>query len=191
MAPSRLDDEPLTATLTSAKTSFFSCQPTLLEFHEKGPDVTEGRLEVGIVGLHPYDDARSESTSEDILDIIKSILLTKLPGAHDKWEQGHIEFLATIGRFVRARRTVQMCLPAFPFKSANKHEKVLGVLPDKAEELSLRRLEDICVKIGKIYPPGAEILIISDGLVYSGKRAPTRHWLIRYYWCANSTLSCM
>lgn len=134
---------------------------------------------MGMLGLRPYDDARDESTSEMILDIIKSILLTKLPGAHDKWEQGRIDFLTTIGRFVRARRTVQMCLPAFPFKSANKREKVLGVLPDKAEELSLRRLDDICVRIGKIYPPGAEIHIISDGLVYSGKRTPTRGWRIR------------
>ncbi|KAK8109618.1 transferase family protein [Apiospora kogelbergensis] len=102
-----------------------------------------------------------------ILAIIKGILLTKLPGAQDRWELGRPDFLSTIARFVRQGKTVQMCLPAFPFKSVNKVEKVLGTFPDKAEELSLRRLNDICMSIGKIYPPGAELLIISDGLVYS------------------------
>ena len=108
-----------------------------------------------------------------ILAIIKGILLTKLPGAQDRWELGRPDFLSTIARFVRQGKTVQMCLPAFPFKSVNKVEKVLGTFPDKAEELSLRRLNDICMSIGKIYPPGAELLIISDGLVYSGKIPPT------------------
>ncbi|KAK7931099.1 hypothetical protein PG985_001811 [Apiospora marii] len=102
-----------------------------------------------------------------ILAVIKDILLTKLPGAQDRWEQGRLDFLATIAHFVRQGKTVQMCLPAFPFKSVNKVEKVLGTLPDKAEEISLRRLNDICMRIGAIYPPGAELLIISDGLVYS------------------------
>jgi pyoverdine/dityrosine biosynthesis protein Dit1 len=62
-----------------------------------------------------------------------------------------------------------MCLPAFPWKSANQVYKVLGTLPDKAEELALKRLNGICEAIGDVYKPGAELLIISDGLVYNGE----------------------
>lgn len=45
--------------------------------------------------------------------------------------------------------------------------KVLGILPDKAEELALERLNSMCLRIGQIYPPGATLTIISDGLVYN------------------------
>jgi len=53
-------------------------------------------------------------------------------------------------------------------RSANKVYKVLGVLPDKAEELALKRLNDMCLRIGTVYAPGARCTIISDGLVYNG-----------------------
>ncbi|KAI0429012.1 pyoverdine/dityrosine biosynthesis family protein [Xylaria sp. FL1042] len=105
--------------------------------------------------------------AEKILAVVKTILLTKLPGAHDKWDQGAPAFIATIRKFVEKGKVVQMCLPAFPWKSANKVQKVLGVLPDKAEEVALARLNGICEAIGQFYLPGAEILIISDGLVYN------------------------
>jgi pyoverdine/dityrosine biosynthesis protein Dit1 len=61
-----------------------------------------------------------------------------------------------------------MCLPAFPFKSANKVYKVFGFLPDKAEEIALARLHDMCRRIEEIYSPGAQLVIVSDGLVYNG-----------------------
>ena len=61
-----------------------------------------------------------------------------------------------------------MCLPAFPFKSANKVYKAFGFLPDKAEEIALARLHAMCKRIEEIYAPGACVTIISDGLVYNG-----------------------
>ncbi|KAK1714026.1 Pyoverdine/dityrosine biosynthesis protein-domain-containing protein [Colletotrichum lupini] len=77
------------------------------------------------------------------------------------------KFLSVINGFVTADKPIDMCLPAFPFKSANKAYKVLGFLPDKAEELALQRLNTICLRIRDIYSPGARITIISDGLVYN------------------------
>lgn len=62
-----------------------------------------------------------------------------------------------------------MCMPAFPFKSANKNFKVLGALLDRAEEAALARLNTMCAEIGAVYKPGARLLIISDGLVYNGR----------------------
>jgi pyoverdine/dityrosine biosynthesis protein Dit1/AcrR family transcriptional regulator len=71
-----------------------------------------------------------------------------------------------VRRFVGAALPVHLVLPAFPAKSPNP-EKVLGRLPDMAEELALEFLNALCQKIKKIYPPGAKITICSDGLVFS------------------------
>ncbi|KAH9843366.1 Spore wall maturation protein DIT1 [Teratosphaeria destructans] len=106
-------------------------------------------------------------TCNKVLDIIFTYKLHKFEDATDRLEVGRPKFIAVIQKFVRAREAIQMCLPAFPFKSANKIEKVLGTLPDRAEELALRRLNGMCQSIEKIYHPGAVLTIISDGLVYN------------------------
>lgn len=61
---------------------------------------------------------------------------------------------------------VRFLLPAFPGKSPNPR-KVLGAIPDKAEELALEFLDETCRLIGSRYSPGAEIVICSDGRVFS------------------------
>ncbi|MET9834943.1 isocyanide synthase family protein [Streptomyces sp. NPDC006385] len=63
-------------------------------------------------------------------------------------------------------RTIEFLLPAFPTKSPNP-AKVLGPLPDLAEELALRFLESLCERIADAYPPGARIRICSDGRVFN------------------------
>jgi hypothetical protein len=108
-----------------------------------------------------------------VLSIIFEYSLHKFDDTMAQLEVGRPKFLAVIRRFVTASKKIEMCLPAFPFKSANKTYKVLGRLPDKAEELALRRLESICERIEAIYPPGATLMIISDGLVYNGRRCIT------------------
>lgn len=107
-------------------------------------------------------------TSTMILDIIFEYALNKLDDCTEKFAAGRPKFLSIIDRFVVAGTQVEMCLPAFPFKSANKVEKVLGILPDKAEELALERLNTMCTRIEDVYPPGSKLTIISDGLVYNG-----------------------
>jgi len=71
-----------------------------------------------------------------------------------------------IEAFVLAGRPVRLVLPAFPGKSPNR-AKVLGTLPDMAEELALGFLDSLTGRIREIYPPGAEIVICSDGRVFS------------------------
>jgi len=112
--------------------------------------------------------ARHSKICEAVLNIVFEYSLHKFDDTMAQLEDGRPKFLAVIRRFVTADRKIDMCLPAFPFKSANKNHKVLGRLPDKAEELALERLESICKRIEAIYPPGATIMIISDGLVYNG-----------------------
>lgn len=107
-------------------------------------------------------------TSSKILTIIFEYTLNKFDDSMERHSAGMPKFLSVIDKFVTAGTELQMCLPAFPFKSANKVYKVFGILPDKAEELALNRLDTMCLRIGDVYLPGAKLTIISDGLVYNG-----------------------
>lgn len=74
--------------------------------------------------------------------------------------------LPKVRRFVIAEEPVHFLLPSFPAKSPNP-KKVLGRLPDMAEEIALGFLDGVCEEIKNIYPPGARITICSDGRVFS------------------------
>jgi len=113
--------------------------------------------------------------STNILEIIFDYALNKFDDCRDRLEAGRPKFISVLNRFVRAGVQIDMCLPAFPFKSANKVYKAFGFLPDKAEEIALARLHDMCRRIEEIYGPGAKVVIISDGLVYNGLFHNTNH----------------
>ncbi|TJZ58954.1 pyoverdine biosynthesis protein PvcA [Streptomyces piniterrae] len=70
--------------------------------------------------------------------------------------------LRRIADFVRDGAPVVFTLPGFPCKSPNP-AKVLGHLPDQGERLSLGFLDRLCGDIERIYPPGARVIICSDG----------------------------
>lgn len=74
--------------------------------------------------------------------------------------------LDKIAQFVREGVPVHMILPAFPAKSPNPR-KTVGHLPDYGEVLGLKRLHELCERIGQIYAPGARLTICSDGRVFS------------------------
>lgn len=57
-------------------------------------------------------------------------------------------------------------LPAFPAKSRNPG-KVVGSLPDLGERISMEFLQSFCEQLSHLHPPGARILICSDGHVFS------------------------
>ncbi|KAK3315685.1 Pyoverdine/dityrosine biosynthesis protein-domain-containing protein [Apodospora peruviana] len=114
------------------------------------------------------------STLDDVSEISNRILGIVYEYALDKFENtavkhaaGHPKFMSVVSAYVADRKPVLMCLPAFPFKSANKAYKVFGILPDKADELALARLNTMCERIAAVYKPGAKLTIISDGLVYN------------------------
>ena len=132
--------------------------PTQLE----GPSISEPSQQLQY-------DRDIEEISSKVLGVIYKYLMTKFGDPEEKISQGTPKFLAVISKFVGEAKTIQMCLPAFPWKSANKVYKVLGSLPDKAEEIALGRLNTMCAEIAEVYKPGATLTIISDGLVYNGK----------------------
>ncbi|MCF6765565.1 isocyanide synthase family protein [Thiotrichales bacterium 19S3-7] len=67
---------------------------------------------------------------------------------------------------VNQNEPIELVLPAFPGKSPNPY-KVLGYLPDYAEVISLKFLDDLCQSIKEFYAPGMNITICSDGRVFS------------------------
>ncbi|MEJ8653979.1 isocyanide synthase family protein [Streptomyces sp. MS1.AVA.3] len=76
---------------------------------------------------------------------------------------------------VAAGEPIVFTLPGFPCKSPNP-AKVLGHLPDEGERLALRFLDALCARIAAVHPPGARIVICSDGHVFSDLiQVPDRH----------------
>ncbi|MDB5101360.1 MAG: pyoverdine biosynthesis protein PvcA [Cyanobacteria bacterium RYN_339] len=67
---------------------------------------------------------------------------------------------------VVANQPITLVLPAFPGKSPNQ-AKVLGTLPDMAEENAVKFLQQLAERIGRIYEPGAQIVLASDGRIFS------------------------
>lgn len=78
----------------------------------------------------------------------------------------YLPHLPRVAAAVKKNEPVQFVLPAFPAKSPNP-EKVLGPLPDLAEQLALSFLNDLGKKIKTFYPPGIKIHLCSDGRVFS------------------------
>ncbi|KAK9419714.1 putative TauD/TfdA-like domain-containing protein [Seiridium unicorne] len=113
-----------------------------------------------------YLDASHTKTAARILAIINRYALSKEGGDNGTAERT-TKFLDQIYSKVADAQPILLCLPAFPFKSPNTSAKVLGRLPDKAEEFALAHLNGLCCAIEDVYAPGAKLMIISDGLVYN------------------------
>ena len=105
--------------------------------------------------------------SVEILKIIESygVDYEKSGGS---WK-GLESFISTVAERVKRQEPIRMILPAFPFKSPNARDKVLGTMPDLGEELALAHLNGLCENIAQVYEPGADVYISSDGLVYNGE----------------------
>ncbi|KAF5643196.1 Pyoverdine biosynthesis [Fusarium sp. NRRL 52700] len=81
--------------------------------------------------------------------------------------QAREKFLPIMLKSIREEAPIKLVLPAFPFKSPNRSNKVLGALPDLGEAIALENLQGLCDTIRDIYKHGAECYITSDGLVYN------------------------
>ncbi|POX56478.1 pyoverdine biosynthesis protein PvcA [Streptomyces sp. Ru71] len=108
-------------------------------------------------------DARLTSVSSAILATLLPYHRTSDPAPAPVGAFGHQ--LRRIAAFVRAEAPVVFTLPGFPCKSPNP-AKVLGHLPDQGERLSLRFLHSLCAQIERIHPPGAHVIICSDGHIF-------------------------
>lgn len=70
-------------------------------------------------------------------------------------------------------------LPAFPAKSPSP-QKTAGLLPDLGEVLALQNLNRMCGEISGHYAPGAEVIICSDGRIFSDVVSVPDHHITDY-----------
>ena len=63
-----------------------------------------------------------------------------------------------IDETVRLGLPLELILPAFPAKSANRN-KTIGNRADFADYLGLKRLNDFAEAVGRVYAPGCKIHI--------------------------------
>gem|GEM_PF-196147 len=134
------------------------------------PDQLRARVNQLVQGyLHPPHDSTHYSQAENILrELFRFRRLQAGAGscATDPCPQCLALHLPKVQQAMAVGEPIPLVLPAFPAKSANL-EKVTGPFPDLGEELALRFLQERCDAVAEIYSPGAELVICSDGRVFS------------------------
>ena len=121
------------------------------QFVEPAPDAEQNQLSIAILKQlfrHRRLQANAGSCAENPCEQCLAIHLPK------------------VRRWGATGEPIHFLFPAFPTKSPNT-KKVLGRLPDMAEENALRFLENVLAELKQLYPPGARISICSDGRVFS------------------------
>ncbi|KAF5646711.1 Pyoverdine biosynthesis [Fusarium tjaetaba] len=118
---------------------------------------------ISVSEVESFEDVGLANT---ILDVITSY------GVREEQSQGkpceaRKKFLPVVLECLKAEAPIKLILPAFPFKSPNRSNKVLGALPDLGEAIALETLQGLCDNIQDIYEHGAHCYITSDGLVYN------------------------
>ncbi|KAL4145591.1 hypothetical protein PRNP1_013258 [Phytophthora ramorum] len=121
--------------------------------------------------VHPasvmWSDEQQTKVWEHFLDKFATIQ-SRFPAPTDRFDaEGKHNMHKIVMRLIEQRAPITLVLPSFPFKSPNSIDKVLGKLPDRAEELSMERLERFCCEVEEAYPPGCKMVIFSDGRVFN------------------------
>jgi len=119
--------------------------------------------------FNPVSTISIDPATREVSDKILAILRSYSPALRGSQSeiQSHNAIADTVRWLVQNNAPIHLILPAFPFKSPNRIEKVLGALPDMGEEIALARLDGLCSQICEVYPQ-TSLSIISDGLVYNG-----------------------
>ncbi|MGZ3775049.1 MAG: L-tyrosine/L-tryptophan isonitrile synthase family protein [Pseudobdellovibrionaceae bacterium] len=110
----------------------------------------------------------AEIAKKILIDVMQFRRLSDPQTACDVFfcQKCHSPHLSKIISAVCKGTPVAFALPAFPGKSPNS-AKVLGPLPDMAERCALEFLQHLCDRIQQYYSPGAQIVLCSDGRVFS------------------------
>ncbi len=101
-----------------------------------------------------------------IVDTFQQFRMAPLP--IDEYEQkGKLVLIDKIASFVDQSKPIDFVMLGFPMKSPNDRDKVLGKLPDKAEEVTFDNFSLFGEKIKSIYQPGINLNVVSDGYIFS------------------------
>jgi Pyoverdine/dityrosine biosynthesis protein len=116
----------------------------------------------------PPPPKSSKELAEMVMKVLERYRMASRNGISQPY-MAYTHFLTIIEERIKLGEIIHMVLPAFPFKSPNRVTKVLGALPDKAEEVALIHLEGLCRAVEDVYKGGCILEIVSDGISYSGK----------------------
>jgi hypothetical protein len=120
------------------------------------------------------EDSENVELAHKILDIVASYGTSSDEGSEKPYQVKKL-FLPTVLKSIKEGTAIKLVLPAFPFKSPNRQNKVLGTLPDLGEEVALANIQSLCDSIHQVYEGGADCYITSDGLVYNGQYCDPRN----------------
>lgn len=109
------------------------------------------------------DDFGAKSTSEKILYIL----------GHDHYRAGNLEFFDKAKPMIKDKiescisneKPISIIIPSFPGREINPLARTRPQI-HLGEMAAICRLADICKAIERVYTPGAEITIVSDGTAY-------------------------
>ncbi|KAJ5613830.1 hypothetical protein N7528_007484 [Penicillium herquei] len=126
--------------------------------------------------------ATAHQSREALVDRISEIIASyRIRGSNDRYEEVYKpRLLEKLRYFVSNNEEINFVIPAYPFKSPNHEEKVLGPSPDVGERLSLEHLNSLGARITQIYPTGAQITIVSDGCCYNDLLGVSNEETYRY-----------
>lgn len=104
--------------------------------------------------------------TELILNAFEGFRMTPL--AIDQYDAvGKQKLRERISPFVTANQPIKFSMMGLPFKSPNTRDKVLGVLPDMAEQATMENFKAFNDAISSVYAPGIKLSMISDGLAFN------------------------
>lgn len=103
---------------------------------------------------------------ENVLNAFEAFRMQ--PTAIDEYEaKGKNILREKLLPFINKWQPIKFVMLGFPFKSGNTRDKVLGKLPDMAEEVTIANFASFNKAIKQIYEPGAVIQIVNDGLMFN------------------------
>jgi pyoverdine/dityrosine biosynthesis protein Dit1 len=104
--------------------------------------------------------------NKKILDIFQGFRMPPTP--IDQYEVlGKLALDAKMTKFTDNNQPIKFVMLGYPMKSPNNRDKVIGVLPDAAEEASFSNFKRFADEIRKVYSPGVQISIVSDGFMFN------------------------
>ncbi|EAW12213.1 isocyanide synthase family protein [Aspergillus clavatus NRRL 1] len=126
--------------------------------------------------------ARKTAAHEALVERIAEIIASyRISGPDDRYEDVYKpKLLETLRVFVTRQEPINLVVPAYPFKSPNREEKVLGPDVDVGERMSLEHFNSIGARIQQIYPPGGHVTIVSDGCCYNDLLGVSDEEVFRY-----------
>lgn len=103
---------------------------------------------------------------KQILDVFEGYRMTPTP--LDQYQQIGKQLLSDkIGTFVNKNSAINFVMLGYPMKSSNDRDKVIGKLPDLAEQVSLDHFKAFNDQVKQFYAPGVNVNIVSDGYVFN------------------------